>query len=389
MRKDIPMATEKPIASAQWAVPSETPTPQQLQGTDHRSHATAVGWLLVGLAFVTLMVFVLSLTIGSVLIPTEEIMAVLLGGSASKSSWTTIVLKFRLPKALTAMLAGAALSVSGLQMQTLFRNPLAGPFVLGISSGASLGVALIILLAGAAVSMGGSTTLLAGVSLAGDTSLALSAIFGSGLVLFLVLFVARKVQSGMTLLILGLMFGYATGALVSVLLYFSIDDRIQAYISWTFGSFGGVTWRQLQVMAPAILLGLVGGHLLMKPLNALLLGETYARSLGLNVHHARLGIIGSSAVLAGVVTAFCGPIGFLGIAVPHLCRSLFHTSDHRLLLPAVSLMGATLALGADIIAGLPGSQLTLPLNAVTALLGAPVVIWVILRQRNLREAFAG
>lgn len=389
MRKDIPMATEKPITSAQWAVPSETPTPQQLQVTDHRSHATAVGWLLVGLAFVTLMVFVLSLTIGSVLIPTEEIVAVLLGGSASKSSWTTIVLKFRLPKALTAMLAGAALSVSGLQMQTLFRNPLAGPFVLGISSGASLGVALIILLAGAAVSMGGSTTLLAGVSLAGDTSLALSAIFGSGLVLFLVLFVARKVQSGMTLLILGLMFGYATGALVSVLLYFSIDDRIQAYISWTFGSFGGVTWRQLQVMAPAILLGLVGGHLLMKPLNALLLGETYARSLGLNVHHARLGIIGSSAVLAGVVTAFCGPIGFLGIAVPHLCRSLFHTSDHRLLLPAVSLMGATLALGADIIAGLPGSQLTLPLNAVTALLGAPVVIWVILRQRNLREAFAG
>lgn len=383
------MATEKPITSAQWAVPSETPTPQQLQVTAHRSHATAVGWLLVGLAFVTLMVFVLSLTIGSVLIPTEEIMAVLLGGSASKSSWTTIVLKFRLPKALTAMLAGAALSVSGLQMQTLFRNPLAGPFVLGISSGASLGVALIILLAGAAVSMGGSTTLLAGVSLAGDTSLALSAIFGSGLVLFLVLFVARKVQSGMTLLILGLMFGYATGALVSVLLYFSIDDRIQAYISWTFGSFGGVTWRQLQVMAPAILLGLVGGHLLMKPLNALLLGETYARSLGLNVHHARLGIIGSSAVLAGVVTAFCGPIGFLGIAVPHLCRSLFHTSDHRLLLPAVSLMGATLALGADIIAGLPGSQLTLPLNAVTALLGAPVVIWVILRQRNLREAFAG
>lgn len=389
MRKDIPMASEKPIVSAQWAVPSETPTPQQLQGTDHSSHATAVGWLLVGLAFVTLMVFVLSLTIGSVLIPTEEIMAVLLGGSASKSSWTTIVLKFRLPKALTAMLAGAALSVSGLQMQTLFRNPLAGPFVLGISSGASLGVALIILLAGAAVSMGGSTTLLAGVSLAGDTSLALSAIFGSGLVLFLVLFVARKVQSGMTLLILGLMFGYATGALVSVLLYFSIDDRIQAYISWTFGSFGGVTWRQLQVMAPAILLGLVGGHLLMKPLNALLLGETYARSLGLNVHHARLGIICSSAVLAGVVTAFCGPIGFLGIAVPHLCRSLFHTSDHRLLLPAVSLMGATLALGADIIAGLPGSQLTLPLNAVTALLGAPVVIWVILRQRNLREAFAG
>ena len=354
-----------------------------------RSFSAAPGLLLAGLALVTLSAFMLSLAVGSVRIPLDEIVAVLLGGDASKPAWATIVLKFRLPKALTAMLAGAALSVSGLQMQTLFRNPLAGPFVLGISSGASLGVALTVLLAGVAVGLGGSTTLLAGISLAGDTSLALSAIVGSGLVLLLVMSVARKVQSGMTLLILGLMFGYTTSALVSVLIYFSVVERIQAYISWTFGSFGGVTWRQLQVMAPAILLGLAGGHLLMKPLNALLLGETYALSLGLNVRRVRLGIIGSSAVLAGVVTAFCGPIGFLGIAVPHLCRSLLHTSDHRLLLPAVTFMGATLALGADIIAGLPGSQLTLPLNAVTALLGAPVVIWVILRQRNLRQAFAG
>ena len=354
-----------------------------------RGFGLAPGLLLAGLALIALAVFLLSLAVGSVRIPIDEIVAVLLGGDASKPAWATIVLKFRLPKALTAMLAGAALSVSGLQMQTLFRNPLAGPFVLGISSGASLGVALTVLLAGVAVGLGGSTSLLAGISLAGDTSLALSAIAGSGLVLLLVMSVARKVQSGMTILILGLMFGYTTSALVSVLIYFSVAERIQAYISWTFGSFGGVTWRQLQVMAPAIVLGLAGGHLLMKPLNALLLGETYALSLGLNVRRVRLGIIGSSAVLAGVVTAFCGPIGFLGIAVPHLCRSLLHTSDHRLLLPAVSFMGATLALGADIVAGLPGSQLTLPLNAVTALLGAPVVIWVILRQRNLREAFAG
>lgn len=354
-----------------------------------RGFALSPGLLLAGLALVALVVFLLSLAVGSVRIPLSEIVAVLLGGDASKPAWATIVLKFRLPKALTAMLAGAALSVSGLQMQTLFRNPLAGPFVLGISSGASLGVALTVLLAGVAVGLGGSTTLLAGISLAGDTSLALSAIAGSGLVLLLVMSVARKVQSGMTILILGLMFGYTTSALVSVLIYFSVVERIQAYISWTFGSFGGVTWRQLQVMAPAIVLGLAAGHLLMKPLNALLLGETYALSLGLNVRRVRLGIIGSSAVLAGVVTAFCGPIGFLGIAVPHLCRTLLHTSDHRLLLPAVSFMGATLALGADIVAGLPGSQLTLPLNAVTALLGAPVVIWVILRQRNLRQAFAG
>ena len=354
-----------------------------------RAVALGPGLMLAGLALVALAAFLLSLAVGSVRIPLEEIVVVLLGGDASKTAWTTIVLKFRLPKALTAMLAGAALSVSGLQMQTLFRNPLAGPFVLGISSGASLGVAMAVLLAGVAVGLGGSTTLLAGISLAGDTSLALSAILGSGLVLLLVMSVARRVQSGMTLLILGLMFGYTTSALVSVLIYFSVVERIQAYISWTFGSFGGVTWRQLQVMAPAILLGLAASHFLMKPLNALLLGETYALSLGLNVRRVRLGIIGSSAVLAGVVTAFCGPIGFLGIAVPHLCRSLLHTSDHRLLLPAVSLMGATLALGADIVAGLPGSQLTLPLNAVTALLGAPVVIWVILRQRNLRQAFAG
>ena len=354
-----------------------------------RGFGLAPGLLLGGLALIALAVFLLSLAVGSVRIPIDEIVAVLLGGDASKPAWATIVLKFRLPKALTAMLAGAALSVSGLQMQTLFRNPLAGPFVLGISSGASLGVAMTVLLAGVAVGLGGSTTLLAGISLAGDTSLALSAIAGSGLVLLLVMSVARKVQSGMTLLILGLMFGYTTSALVSVLIYFSVVERIQAYISWTFGSFGGVTWRQLRVMAPAIVLGLAGSHLLMKPLNALLLGETYALSLGLNVRQVRLGIIGSSAVLAGVVTAFCGPIGFLGIAVPHLCRSLLHTSDHRLLLPAVSFMGATLALCADIVAGLPGSQLTLPLNAVTALLGAPVVIWVILRQRNLREAFAG
>ena len=354
-----------------------------------RGFSVAPGLLLAGLALVALSAFLLSLAVGSVRIPLDEIVSVLLGGEATKQAWATIVLKFRLPKALTAMLAGAALSVSGLQMQTLFRNPLAGPFVLGISSGASLGVALTVLLAGVAVGLGGSTTLLAGISLAGDASLALSAIAGSGLVLLLVMSVARKVQSGMTLLILGLMFGYTTSALVSVLIYFSVVERIQAYISWTFGSFGGVTWRQLQVMAPAILVGLAGGHLLMKPLNALLLGETYALSLGLNVRRVRLGIIGTSAVLAGVVTAFCGPIGFLGIAVPHLCRSLLHTSDHRLLLPAVSFMGATLALGADIVAGLPGSQLTLPLNAVTALLGAPVVIWVILRQRNLRQAFAG
>lgn len=341
--------------------------------------------ILITLAGALIAVFLLSLSLGSVSIPLEQIVTILFGGAAKKASWATIVLKFRLPKAITAALAGAALAVSGLQMQTLFRNPLADPFVLGISSGASLGVALVVLAAGVA----GGSSLLAGVSLTGDVSLTVASITGSALVLLLVMAVARRVQSTMTLLILGLMFGYATSALVSVLLYFSIAERIQAYISWTFGSFSGVTWSQMWVFGPVIGVALVISQLLVKPLNALLLGETYARSMGLNVGLARLGIIAAAAALAGVVTAFCGPIAFLGIAVPHLCRSLLGTSDHRLLLPAVTLLGAALALAADLLAQLPGSQLTLPLNAITALLGAPVVIWVILRQRNLREAFAG
>ena len=346
-----------------------------------RTQTILLSALIVGL----IAVFLLSLSLGSVSIPLEQIVTILFGGTAERASWATIVLKFRLPKAITAALAGAALAASGLQMQTLFRNPLADPFVLGISSGASLGVALVVLVAGVA----GGSSLLAGVSLVGDVSLAFASIIGSTLVLLLVMAVSRRVQSTMTLLILGLLFGYATSALVSVLLYFSIAERIQAYISWTFGSFGGVTWSQLQIFGPVVVVALILSHLLVKPLNAFLLGETHARSMGLNVGLARLGVITTSASLAGIVTAFCGPIGFLGVAVPHLCRSLFGTSDHRVLLPAVTLMGGILALGADLLAQLPGSQLTLPLNAVTALLGAPVVAWVILRQRNLRESFAG
>ena len=198
--------------------------------------------------------------------------------------------------------------------------------------------------------------------------------------------VARRVQSVVTLLILGLMFGYITSAIVSLLIYFSIANRVQIYLSWTFGSFGGVTWGQMQVFAPVIVIGLVAALLLVKPLNALLLGETYARSLGLNVRRVRVLIIASTALLAGAVTAFCGPVGFLGIAVPHVCRVILGTSDHRALVPASILMGGMVALLADWVAQFPGSQITLPLNAVTALLGAPVVIWVILRRRSLRSS---
>ena len=336
--------------------------------------------LLVGLGGV----FLLSLSIGSVGIPFDQIVTVLLGGEAERTSWTNIVLKFRLPKATTALLAGAALGVSGLMMQTFFRNPLAGPFVLGISSGASLGVALVVLSAG---TVGG--TLLAGFGLTGDLLLASAAALGAGLTMLIVLLVAGRVQSSMTLLILGLMMGYLVSAAVSLLLYFAIPERIQAYISWTFGSFSGVTWGQMPILAGGVLVGLGIALGLTKSLNALLLGEGYARSLGLNVGLTRIAVVSATAVLAGSVTAFCGPIGFVGIAVPHLCRSLFNTSDHRVLVPGTILMGAIVALVAALLAEVPGNNLVLPLNAVTALIGAPVVIAVILQRRNLQKSFGG
>ncbi len=341
-------------------------------------------WLLVALGGVLVGVFLLALAVGSVQIPLDQIITVLLGGETERASWTSIVLKFRLPKATTAALAGAALGVSGLMMQTFFRNPLAGPFVLGISSGASLGVALVVLYTG---TVGG--ILLAGVGLTGDLLLATAAAAGAALTLFVVLLVAGRVQSSMTLLILGLMMGYLVSAAVSMLLYFAIPERIQAYISWTFGSFSGVTWEQMPILAGGVIFGLLPALALTKSLNALLLGEGYARSLGLNVGRVRFVIVTSTALLAGTVTAFCGPIGFVGIAVPHLCRSLFNTSDHRILLPGTILTGAIVALVASIIAEVPGNNLILPLNAVTALIGAPVVMGVILRQRNLQQSFGG
>ena len=326
--------------------------------------------------------FLLSLAAGSVQIPLDQIVTVLLGGEAERASWKQIILQFRLPKAVTAMLAGAALGAGGLMMQTFFRNPLADPCILGLSSGASLGVALAVLAAG---TVGG--VLVAGIGFSGDLSIALAASIGAGVTMALVLLVARRVRSPMTLLILGLMFGYVTGAMVSLLLYFSIPERIQIYISWGFGSFGGVTWDQMRIFAPAILTGLALALALIKPLDALLLGEAYARSMGLNIMRARALIILSTGLLAGAVTAFCGPIGFIGVAVPHLCRTLFRAAHHRALLPACALMGALVALLAGLVAEVPGSAIVLPLNAVTALFGAPVVILVILRGRDLRQSF--
>ncbi len=354
--------------------------------------AIETAWLRLGLRTVVLMgllgalvvAFLLSLALGSVAIPLDNVVRILLGGTPDKATWADILWKFRLPKALTALFAGAALAVSGLQMQTLFRNPLADPYILGVSSGASLGVALVLLGAGAT-----ATKVVGSMGLYGDLGLVLAASLGSALVLGLVLLVAQRVQSTLTLLILGLMFGYLTSALVSLLVYFSLPERIQVFSLWSAGSFGSVTWSQQWVFAPVIGGGLLVAHLLPKSLNALLLGDIYARSLGVNVVQTRRWIILCASLLAGTATAFCGPIGFLGVAVPHLCRTLFNTADHRVLVPTCMLLGGTIALLADVIAQLPGSQTVLPVNVVTSLFGVPVIIWMLLRQQQLRASFAG
>lgn len=334
--------------------------------------------------FVILMVltFLLELSLGSVLVPVKAVAAVLLGDETVPESWRNIVLLFRLPRALTAMLAGAALSIAGLKMQTLFRNPLADPFVLGISSGANLGVAVVIMMAGGL----GWNMLLERTGVAGNVSLIVAATVGAAIVLTIVMGIAGKVQSNLTLLIVGLMFGYISISLVQILLQFAQEHKMQAYIIWTFGSYGSVTWKQMTAFAPTVFAGLVLAGGMVKTLNAFLLGEGYARSMGVNVRRARFWIVFGASLSAGTVTAYCGPVGFLGIAVPHLCRLVLKTSDHRVLVPATILLGATLSMVADLISQMPGTGVALPLNAVTALIGAPVVIGMILRRRHAMEA---
>lgn len=334
--------------------------------------------LILPLAIVIL--FLLDLSLGSVHIPFEEVASILAGNGAEKNSWEKIVLTFRLPRALTAVIVGAGLSVSGLQMQTLFRNPLAGPFVLGISSGASLGVALL-MLAGASVN---TAFLVSGFN---NWIVVIAASTGAALVLLLVVLVSFRVRDSMTLLIIGLMFGSLTGAIVSILQYFSSSDEIQMYLFWTFGSLGSLGANEIWVLAIVVALGLLLCSILVKPLNALLLSENYAQNLGVNLKRSRLLIIISTSLLAGGITAFCGPIAFIGLAVPHLARLLFNTADHRILIPAVILSGIIIMLGCDIVSQLPGSELVLPINAITSLLGAPVVIWIILRRGSMKNTF--
>lgn len=329
--------------------------------------------LLIGI----IVIFLLDLSLGSVSIPVSETFKILLGGKVENESWEQIILLFRLPRVLTAIGVGAGLAVSGLLMQTLFRNPLAGPFVLGISSGASLGVALIILL--------GSIIPIA--IIGSKISILLAAAIGAASILLVIILISQRITDSATLLIIGLMFGSISGAIVSVLQYYSQAESLQSYMVWTLGNLGNVRWDDMAVFLGVIILGLAASYLVHKPLNSFMLGEKQAESLGVNIKKARIIVLLATSLLAGGITAYCGPIAFIGLAVPHLTRVFFSTSDNRILLPAVAASGILLMLICDLIAQLPGSDHVLPINAVTAIFGGPVVIWVILRKRNVGRSF--
>ena len=320
--------------------------------------------------------FLFNIGLGSVDIPFSDIINSIFSAEAQEGNTAYIVRNYRLPKAFTAILVGAGLSLSGLLMQTLFRNPLAGPFVLGISSGASLGAA--ILLMGGALLGGTAATFFSG-----DVALTLAASLGSFLVLGVVVYVASKVRDTLALLIIGLMFGSLTAALVSILSYFADSEELQRFIFWTFGSVGNLSWSQVGILSICVMVGVLISIGLIKTLNSFLLGEQYAISLGVSIARSRFWIIIATGILAGAVTAFAGPIAFIGLAVPHLCRQLFGSTDHRILLPAVLLYGPILLLLCDTVAQMPSSAYVLPINAITSLVGAPIVIWLLVRKRKM------
>lgn len=324
-----------------------------------------------------LLFFFLNLVLGSVSIPLRSVWNILWSAGDESVIWQNIIWKSRVPQALTALVAGAGLSVSGLQMQTVFRNPLAGPSVLGISSGASMGVAFVVLLSG---SLGGVA--LSKLGFMGEIALTIAAIAGSLSIMALIVFVSQKVRGNVTLLIIGVMIGYVANAVIGVLKFFSVEEDIRAYVIWGLGSFARVSGDQMTLFICIMLVLLPLSFLLIKILNLLLLGDAYARNLGLNIKRARLLVITCSGVLVAIVTAYCGPIVFLGLAVPHLCRGMFRTSDHRILMPASLLVGASLALVCNLIARMPGFEGALPVNSVTALVGAPVVMSVLFNKRR-------
>lgn len=329
----------------------------------------------VFLTLLLITIFIFNISFGSVSIPFKEVITTIFGNKVSKESWQTIILNYRVPKAFTAVLVGSGLSISGLLMQTLFRNPLAGPFVLGISSGASLGVAVLIL----------GTSLFTGVSISiiSNFSMAIAASIGSLIVMTAVMLIANKIRNTMSILIIGLMFGSITSAIISVLAYFSEPEQLQKFIFWGFGSLGNLSWDELSVFTLIYLIGIALLGLILKPLNSMLIGENYAKSMGVNINLVRNIILITTCLLTGVITAFSGPIAFVGLAVPHVARLIFNTSNHNILLPSVAIIGAILMLVADTIAQLPTSEYTLPINAITSLFGAPIVIWLLIKKRNI------
>ncbi|MBB6501590.1 iron ABC transporter permease [Pedobacter cryoconitis] len=324
--------------------------------------------------------FLLDVAMGSVHIPLKDVIKVLFTPDGGNDTWVYIIEKIRLPKALTAIIVGCGLSVCGLQMQTLFRNPLADSSVLGITAGASLGVALVMLSAGSITSL--YTIKELGIS--GSWLIILASSLGAALIMILIVGISSSLKDNVIVLIVGVMLGNITFSVISIWQYFSSPELIKDYLIWTFGSLGGVTGGQLLILAIVVSAGLLISFLSSKLLDALLLGDNYARSMGLTVKRARILVIASTSILAGGITAFCGPIGFIGIAVPHLARALFGTSNHRMLIPVCCLIGTVLMLVCDIVAQLPGSQTVLPINVITALVGSPVVIWVIAGPKKLR-----
>lgn len=320
--------------------------------------------------------FFLNIVVGTIAIPLNDAFSILFGNDQQPQVWQNIILKSRLPQSLTAMVAGAGLAISGLQMQTVFSNPLAGPSVLGISNGASLGVAFVVLATG---SIGGVA--LSSLGAVGNAAISLAAIFGAMSVMALIVYVSQKVQGNATLLIIGVMIGYVATAIIGVLKYFSNEEDIRAYVVWGLGSFSRVSGNQMELFVVLMLILIPLSMLTVKTSNILLLGEQYARNLGLNIKRARLLVIGCSSILVAIVTAYCGPIMFLGLAVPHLCRAIWRTSDHRVLMPATMLTGTALALICNLIARMPGFEGALPINSVTALIGAPVVAMVLFRRK--------
>jgi len=340
--------------------------------------------IIIGLVVLAVLFFLLDIMLGSVRIPFDEVARIVFLGESDTTAWLFIIEKIRLPKAITAIIVGCGLSVSGLQMQTLFRNPLAGPSELGITAGAGLGVAAVMLTSGSTASIFAIRQL--GVS--GSWLIVVMASLGAALVLTMVLLIAGRIKDNVILLIVGVMVGTITVSVISIWQYFSQPEQLQEYILWTFGSLGGIVQYHLYVLSSVVAVGLLIAFSSSKALNAMLLGENYARSMGLTVGKTRFIIMASTSLLTGSITAFCGPIGFVGIAVPHITRSLLGTSDHRILIPCTCLVGTVLMLICDIIAQMPGAQTVLPINVVTSLLGAPVVIWVIVSRNNLRSSFS-